>query len=260
MRMRMIRRAGMTPAYNMSRMHPQAPVVLLDEPLAPLDARVAAAVLASALLGPLAAGRTLVLASRSAAAATAADLVVEVREGRVVAVTPGGGRAAAASAADAAREMAERAVEAEGCIMSTPPSAPPSLALTDGDVDADDPAESSAIDAESEVVAESPPVEVSADEELRRYGHVRWSVWRAYLAAAGWPMVAAALVTLVLMQARGLAWGVTVADDVFFPSALSLLSQEEESKVVAPCALTKLNTTRNTEQRDQRRHSYTLIG
>jgi len=41
------------------------------------------------------------------------------------------------------------------------------------------------------------------EPEGREYGHVKWAVWGAYLRAVGWGMVAAVLVSLVLMQVRG---------------------------------------------------------
>ena len=40
------------------------------------------------------------------------------------------------------------------------------------------------------------------EEETREVGHVRWSVYCAYLRATGWGMVAVVFISLLLMQAR----------------------------------------------------------
>ena len=155
-------------------------ILLADDPVGALDARVAATVVARALAGPSAAlaGRTRVVASHHAGLIAAADVIVRLAGGRVVSVappTPTERAAGATTAADAG------------------PSSPSSA----DEPDAIDDSNNLLITAVSGVL---PPL-ATEPEEHRERGAVALSVWRAWLAAAGWGLVAATLVSVAAMQA-----------------------------------------------------------
>lgn len=210
-------------------------MVLLDDCLAAVDAKVAAWILRHALLGPLLWGpplhsgtgehqneqqgeqhivqqqpqpqppplqqqphrqRTVVIATHSAELLAAADLVVEMHGGTIVAVRQQEG--AAQRRALAAAQVAAAAAEGGGS-----EGAPPSRAAIEREPAA---AAGRALECDSVQQPEQAQQAQQAEEE-RQTGHVRWAVYRRYAAATGWGWVTLILGSLLLMQVRGAAVG-----------------------------------------------------
>lgn len=188
-------------------------MLLLDDVMAAVDARVAAWLLRHALLGPLLWGqaskpgdlatgghtaskqaglrrrpRTVVVATHSADLLAAADWVVEMRGGAVAAVRQ------QPEAAARRREAVAAAAADEDTGAGKPPAAAAAAAAEAG----------SSSDAEEGLQGER-ALPRQAEEE-RQMGHVRWAVYRRYAAATGWGWVALILSSLALMQV-GWVWG-----------------------------------------------------
>ncbi len=213
----------------MKRLHPpgctllpsqDADVLLLDDCLAAVDAKVAAWILRHALLGPLLwappAGaatakqqqqqppaqhqqesrqRTVIVATHSPELLAAADLVVEMQGGAVAALRqqPGAAQRRAQAAAETA--AAATAEGGEGAPPSQAAAGVEQTASGSGTQPGD---------------AQHPPQQAQLAEEERQTGHVRWAVYRRYAAATGWGWVALILGSLLLMQvSRDIAesWG-----------------------------------------------------
>lgn len=210
-------------------------MVLLDDCLAAVDAKVAAWILRHALLGPLLWGpplhsgtdehqnekhgeqhttqqaqqpplppqqqqpnrqRAVVVATHAVELLAAADLVVEMHGGTIAAVRQQEG--AAQRRALAAAQVAAAADEGDGS-----DGGPPSRAATEGEPAA---AAGRALERGNVQQPLQPQCAQQAEEE-RQTGHVRWAVHRCYAAATGWGWVALILGSLLLMQVRGAAVG-----------------------------------------------------
>jgi hypothetical protein len=189
-----------------------ADVLLLDDCLAAVDAKVAAWILHHALLGPLlwAPGqnlgielgggqqqqeeqhqhqqqkRAVVVATHSPELLAAADWVVEMQDCRVAAVRQQPG--AQQRRQDAAASAAAAGFE-EGKL-------PDSLAAADGRGMLQEEVEEQQGQGQQER-----PKEQQQQQEERQQGHVRWQVYGRYAAATGWGWVTVILLSLLLMQA-----------------------------------------------------------
>ena len=154
-------------------------IVLMDDPVGALDARVAAAVVRGALAGADAAlsGATRVIVSHHPGLLAMADVVVVMSGGRIASVGPPASAGPSAAAA----------------VLPPPLPLPPQpLPPATG------------VDATMKTTAAAPPPPLPddvLDPERRERGAVGARVWRAWLGAAGWGLVAVALASVALMQA-----------------------------------------------------------
>jgi ATP-binding cassette subfamily C (CFTR/MRP) protein 10 len=197
-----------------------ADVLLLDDCLAAVDAKVAAWILRHALLGPLLWGRgqglgeqqgngqhqqeqeeppkpllqkrqrqrTVFVATHSPELLDAADWVVEMQGCRVAAVRQQPG--AQQRRQDAAAVVAAAAGFEEGKLPDS------TAAAAEGDL----------LQQKAEGQQEQPDEQQEQQqEEARQQGHVRWGVYRRYASAAGWGWVTVILLSLLVMQAST-AW------------------------------------------------------
>ena len=173
-------------------------VYLLDDPLAALDAAVAAHVARAALAGPgaLLAGCTRVIASHSPALAAVADVIVRVSRGRVVAVTAGPGGGGGGRGSVGAGQSAGKAPPPRLPTPPLPPPPPPPPLLPAADP------------ADPERATPTAPASTPSSAEHRATGPVSRSVHAAYLGAAGPGLVTLVLASLALMQAtrNGADW------------------------------------------------------
>lgn len=189
-------------------------MLLLDDVMAAVDARVAAWLLRHALLGPLLWGppsqggapgaapatgrharlqcrpRTVIVATHSPELLAAADWVVEMQGGAVAAVRQQPEAAARRSDAVAAVAAAEEAGTEEPPAVTVAAAGAPEAGGDSGG--------GSGSDCDEGLQGER-ALPRQAEEE-RQTGHVRWAVYRRYAAATGWGWVALILSSLALMQ------------------------------------------------------------
>lgn len=178
-----------------------ADVLMLDDCLAAVDAKVAAWILRHTLLGPLLWAapaaqlaapalrtRTVVAVTHSLELLAAADVVVDMQGGGVASVRQQPGAAQLRE-----QRAAEEAASSDGSDAPPPPSS-----HTAGGSDAEEQQGGCGGSDEQQRQAVQP----QQAEEERQTGHVRWEVYRRYAAATGWGWVALILGSLALMQAR----------------------------------------------------------
>lgn len=193
--------------------HRRCRVLLLDDVLSSVDNRCAGVIIDKALRGPLAAGKTLVLVTKSLACVAAADWVVALSpDGRLLACGPpavaapawlGTGAAEACSGSSGADCALKQAPESAGKCSGSDEAAPlvllqpePLMETAVGEDANPEPQQATSADPASPVV--------SGDEEQREAGHVKLRTYAAYLRAVGGAMSAMVLASLALMQVGSL--------------------------------------------------------
>ena len=196
-------------------------IYLLDDCLAAVDAHVGSWLLRHALLGPLLAGRTVVMATHAPAMLDAADRVVHLVGGRVASVEvrpglPGRSRQLKGDGEFGSAVAQVRAML--GGAEQQRPAAAPELdrSSSGGSSQAAGPLPAAVATGQPFPSKEQPADWEAGDEagsdgscngptggrveEGRQVGHVRWRVYASYLRAMGWSWVVIILCSMALMQ------------------------------------------------------------